>query len=61
MARFFPIFLLGALFGELMDDSGAVRSIADWMTERLGERRTVLAVVLAGARVAYGGVGLFVA
>jgi H+/gluconate symporter-like permease len=31
------------------------------MTERLGERRAVLAVVLAGALVTYGGVSLFVA
>lgn len=61
VARFFPIFLLGALFGKLMDDSGAVQAIADWMTRRLGERRAVLAVVLAGALVTYGGVSLFVA
>jgi H+/gluconate symporter-like permease len=31
------------------------------MTERLGPRRAVLAVVLAGAAVTYGGVSLFVA
>ncbi|MFX6991359.1 GntP family permease, partial [Acinetobacter baumannii] len=31
------------------------------MTERLGERRVILAVVLAGALVTYGGVSLFVA
>ena len=61
IARFFPIFLLGALFGKLMDDSGAVRVIAEWMTGHLGERRAVLAVVLAGALVTYGGVSLFVA
>jgi H+/gluconate symporter-like permease len=59
--QFFPIFLLGALFGKLMEDSGSVSAIAAFMTERLSPRRAVLAVVLAGALVTYGGVSLFVA
>lgn len=61
VAQFFPIFLLGALFGKLMDDSGSVTTVADYMTRKLGERRVILAVVLAGAIVTYGGVSLFVA
>src|SRR5215471_5423344 len=61
LAQFFPIFLLGALFGKLMDDSGAVSSVAGFITRSLGERRVILAVVLAGALVTYGGVSLFVA
>jgi H+/gluconate symporter-like permease len=61
LAQYFPIFLLGALFGKLMEDSGSVSAIADFMTQRLGHRRAVLAVVLAGALVTYGGVSLFVA
>ena len=61
IAQFFPIFLLGALFGKLMEDSGSVTAIADFMTKKLGERRAILAVVLAGAIVTYGGVSLFVA
>jgi H+/gluconate symporter-like permease len=60
-AQFFPIFLLGALFGKLMDDSGSVQSIARFIGTRLGARRAVLAVVIAGAMVTYGGVSLFVA
>src|SRR6185295_13694000 len=56
-----PLFLLGALFGKLMEDSGSVTAIANFMTERLGPQRAVLAVVLAGALVTYGGVSLFVA
>nr|WP_306422395.1 GntP family permease [Geminicoccus harenae] len=44
-----------------MEDSGSVTTIAAFMTERLGARRAVLAVVLAGALVTYGGVSLFVA
>lgn len=61
IAQFFPLFLLGALFGKLMDDSGSVEAIAHFMTKRLGPRRAILAVVLAGALVTYGGVSLFVA
>jgi len=60
-AQFFPLFLLGALFGKLMDDSGSVEAIANFMTARLGTGRAVLAVVLAGALVTYGGVSVFVA
>jgi H+/gluconate symporter-like permease len=61
VAHFFPIFLLGALFGKLMEASGSVESIANFMTEKLGARRAILAIVLAGALVTYGGVSLFVA
>jgi H+/gluconate symporter-like permease len=61
LAQFFPLFLLGALFGKLMDDSGSVSSVAGFITRALGERRVILAVVLAGALVTYGGVSLFVA
>jgi len=61
IAQFFPLFLLGALFGKLMEDSGSVSVIARWMVEKLGTGRAILAVVLAGALVTYGGVSLFVA
>ncbi len=61
IAQFFPLFLLGALFGKLMEDSGSVASIANYMTRKLGPQRAILAVVLAGAIVTYGGVSLFVA
>jgi len=47
--------------GKLMEDSGSVSSIADYMTEKLGPKRAILAVVLGGAIVTYGGVSLFVA
>jgi H+/gluconate symporter-like permease len=61
VAQFFPLFLLGALFGKLMEDSGSVSAIAEFMTEKLGPARAILTVVLAGAFVTYGGVSLFVA
>ncbi|MFO0947494.1 MAG: GntP family permease [Planctomycetota bacterium] len=61
IAQFFPIFLLGALFGKLMDDSGSVTAIANFFTAKLGAQRAILAVVISGALVTYGGVSLFVA
>jgi H+/gluconate symporter-like permease len=61
VAQFFPLFLLGALFGKLMEDSGSVSAIGQYMSERLGPSRAILTVVLAGALVTYGGVSLFVA
>ena len=55
IGNFFPLFLLGGVFGKLMDDSGAALSIARTITERLGEARAVMAVVLACAVLTYGG------
>ncbi|MEL6978601.1 MAG: GntP family permease [Pseudomonadota bacterium] len=57
---FFPLFLLGALFGRLMDDTGAARRIADSVSGALGPERAILATVLACAALTYGGVSLFV-
>lgn len=61
VARWFPLFLLGGIFGKLMDDSGSITSIARFLTDRLGTKRTMLSVVLASAVVTYGGVSVFVA
>jgi H+/gluconate symporter-like permease len=61
VAQWFPIFLLGGLFGKLMDDSGSIASIANYLTERLGTKRTIMSVVLASAIITYGGVSVFVA
>ncbi|MDP1647336.1 MAG: GntP family permease [Rubrivivax sp.] len=57
---FFPLFLLGAVFGRLMEDSGAARVIASRIVAWLGTGRAVLAIVLACAVLTYGGVSLFV-
>jgi H+/gluconate symporter-like permease len=57
---YFPLFLLGAIFGKIMDDSGAARSIAHMIAQQLGRQRAVLAIVLACALLTYGGVSLFV-
>ncbi|ATH78999.1 citrate transporter [Vreelandella venusta] len=58
--QFFPLFLLGALFGQLMADSGAAQSISNGIVKRLGTHHVVLTVVMACAVLTYGGVSLFV-
>ena len=57
---FFPLFLLGAVFGKLMETSGAAGAIAAVIARTLGPRRAILAVVLACAVLTYGGISLFV-
>src|SRR5215217_8190556 len=55
ITQWFPLFLLGGLFGKLMGDSGSVSAIAQYLTSTLGKKRTILAVVIASAIVTYGG------
>ncbi len=57
---FFPLFMLGAIFGKLMDDSGCAEAIAKGVIDWLGAKRAILAVVLCCAVLTYGGVSLFV-
>mgnify|MGYP006272168109 CR=1 FL=1 len=60
IVRFFPLFLLGAVFGKLMEASGSARALADGIISGLGARRAILAVILSCALMTYGGVSLFV-
>lgn len=57
---FFPIFLLGAVFGKVMELNGAASSIAQSLVKALGSKRAMLSVVLACGILTYGGVSLFV-
>lgn len=57
---YFPLFLLGAIFGKLMEDSGAAAKIADVVVRGVGVQRTILAIVLSCGILTYGGVSLFV-
>lgn len=60
IAQYLPVFLLGALFGKMMELTGAAAAISGWIVGLLGERHTLGAVVLACAVLTYGGVSLFV-
>ncbi len=57
---FFPIFMLGAIFGKVMDDTLLAKGISHTIIERLGHKHAILAVVLSCAILTYGGVSLFV-
>ena len=57
---YFPLFLLGAIFGKLMDDSGSAEAISQWAVKTFGEERSILVVVLSCALLTFGGVSLFV-
>jgi H+/gluconate symporter-like permease len=60
LLQYFPIFLLGSLFGKVMSDSGAAYTISNFITKKLGPNNAILAVVLSCALLTYGGVSLFV-
>jgi H+/gluconate symporter-like permease len=60
VTSFFPLFLLGAIFGKLIEDSGSSDVLANTIIELLGDDKAILAVVLACAVMTYGGVSLFV-
>ena len=59
-ADWFFMFLLGAIFGEVMSASGAAVIAAKFIIERLGVCYAVLAVVAACAALTYGGVSVFI-
>lgn len=56
----FPVFMLGAVFGKLMEDTGMARSVAVAMTRLIGTKRAILGVFISAAVLTYGGVSLFV-
>lgn len=57
---YFPLFLLGAIFGKVMADGGAARTIAERIVDWVGPGQAILAVVLACGVLTFGGVSLFV-
>lgn len=59
-ASWFILFLLGAIFGKVMADTGAADAIANAFMKYLGKRWAILATVLTCAIMTYGGVSLFV-
>lgn len=57
---YFPVFLLGAVFGKLMELSGFARSIIHSVLRFIGPAQAILAVVAVCGILTYGGVSLFV-
>lgn len=58
--NYFPLYLLGAVFAKLMEETGYADAIADFVIAKLGTGKAVLSVVLACAILTYGGVSMFV-
>ncbi|MBM7097933.1 MULTISPECIES: GntP family permease [Alteribacter] len=56
----FPVFMLGAIFGKLMEDTGMAKSVAIALTKVIGTQRAILGVLVSAAVLTYGGVSLFV-
>ena len=57
---YFPVFLLGAVFGRLIEMGGFARSLTVAIIRLVGPQRAILATVLVAALLCYGGVSLFV-
>lgn len=47
LITYFPLFMLGAIFGKLMADSGSARAIAEWCVSKLGASNAIVAIVLS--------------
>ena len=52
----FLIILLGAIFSKILETTGAANSIARLVLDTLGAKRAILAIILTGAVLTYGGV-----
>lgn len=61
--RFFLLFMLGALFGKYMEDSGAAQSIATGLLNLVGRDKpynALMSIMVICAVLTYGGINLFV-
>lgn len=58
---YFLVFLLGAIFGKVIEMSGIAQSIAKTIVRLIGAKKAILTVVILGAILTYSGVSLFVA
>jgi H+/gluconate symporter-like permease len=57
---YFPLFLLGAVFGKIIELSGFARSIVSSLIRLAGPKRVMLSIVAVSAVLTYGGVSVFV-
>jgi H+/gluconate symporter-like permease len=58
--NYFPVFLLGAIFGKTIEMSGFAKAIVTSVIRFVGEKRAMLSIVLVCSLLTYGGVSLFV-
>jgi H+/gluconate symporter-like permease len=57
---YFPVFMLGAVFGKVIELSGFSKAIVSSIVRLAGPSRAMLSIVLVCAVMTYGGVSLFV-
>lgn len=57
---YFPMFLLGAIFGKVIELSGFSKSIVAAVFSFVGARHATLAIIIVTAILSYGGVSAFV-
>lgn len=57
---YFPVFMLGAVFGKLIEVSGFARSIVTAISKVFGSSYSITCIVCVGGVLTYGGVSLFV-
>lgn len=60
VTTFFPLFLVGAVFGGLMSVSGYADHLATWISRLVGAKRAILATAIATALLTYGGISAWV-
>lgn len=58
--NFFPVFLLGAVFGKVIELSGFSKAIVASVINLIGRERAMLSIVVVCGLLTYGGVSLFV-
>lgn len=58
--NYFPVFMLGAVFGKVIELSGFSKSIVAAVIGLIGRERAMLSIVVVCAILTYGGVSLFV-
>jgi H+/gluconate symporter-like permease len=59
--NYFPVFLLGAVFGKVIELAGFSKSIVAAAIRLVGRERAILSIVVVCALLTYGGVSLFIA
>jgi H+/gluconate symporter-like permease len=60
LKNYFPLFLLGAVFGKTIELAGFARAIVSTLIRLVGSNRAMLSIVLVSAILTYGGVSVFV-
>lgn len=58
--KFFLLFFLGAVFGKLIEISGATESIARGIVNRFGEKYVLVGIIVTASVLCYGGVSVYV-